>query len=112
MIKRSLRRSLPSATVPISRVRNISLFAMQVGVDPCASGAFVLLGRFVSARPIALGIPPQSGQRELGGRVLVLERIAKFLQGHTPNNSNLPLPPPVLPRWPHAKTSRPLPEAW
>src|ERR1035437_2062667 len=34
------------------------LLAMEVGVGPRTLGAFVLLSRFVSLLPIALGIPP------------------------------------------------------
>ncbi len=37
---------------------------MQVGVHPRTLYAFVLLRRFVGSRPIALGIPPQSGEGE------------------------------------------------
>jgi hypothetical protein len=55
---------LPRPTVPISCVALIAFLAMQVGVHPRTLGAFVLLSRFVSLSPIALGIPPQPGEGE------------------------------------------------
>ena len=44
---------------------------MQVGVHPRTLDAFVLLSGFVRSRPIALGIPPESGEgvRESGWRL-------------------------------------------
>jgi hypothetical protein len=59
---------LACATVPIRRVAIIPFLAMQVSVNPRTIPAFVLLGRFVRSPPIALGIPPQSGEgvRESG----------------------------------------------
>jgi hypothetical protein len=49
---------LPRPTVPIGCFALITFLAMQVGVHPRTLGAFVLLRRFVAARPITLGIPP------------------------------------------------------
>lgn len=49
----------------------IAFLAMKVGVDPRTIGAFVLLSGFVRSRPIALRVPPQSGEgeRESGWRL-------------------------------------------
>lgn len=39
----------------------IAFFAVEVGVDPGAVGALVLLCGFVGAGPVAFGVPPESG---------------------------------------------------
>ena len=52
---------------------------------PRAIDSFVLLGGFVRSRPIALGIPPQSGEgvRESGWWLGRGKGLAKFVQGHS-----------------------------
>src|ERR1700727_3430442 len=63
-VQRLPANGLPRSTVPIGCVTLIALSAMQVGVHPRALRSFVLLRRFVSPRPIALGLPPKSGEGE------------------------------------------------
>jgi hypothetical protein len=53
---------LTRTTVPISCVALVAFLPMQVGVNPRTILAFVLLSGVVCSRPIALGIPPQSGE--------------------------------------------------
>ncbi len=70
-IQRLAADGLASATIPVGCVALIAFLAMQVGVNPRPIASFVLLGRFVCSRPIALGIPPQPGEgvRESGRRI-------------------------------------------
>jgi hypothetical protein len=51
--------------IPVRRIAQIALLAMQVGVKPTTLGAFVLLSRFVSPLPIALGIQPHPARARL-----------------------------------------------
>lgn len=50
-------------TVPVGGIILIAFFPMQVGVHPRTFDSRVLLRRFVSSLPLALSIPPQSGER-------------------------------------------------
>ncbi len=61
-IQRLPANRLSHPTVPVGCVALIALFAKQVGVNSRTLGAFVPLGGFVRPRPIALGVPPQSGE--------------------------------------------------
>jgi hypothetical protein len=53
---------LTCTTIPVRRVVLIAFLAMEVSVDPRTLGAFVLLCRLVGSRPIALRVPPKSGE--------------------------------------------------
>src|SRR6266567_1868540 len=64
-LKRCARMLLPSPVVPILCIRDVTLFAMQVGVYPSTAGAFILLGRFVGASPVTLCVPPQTGEGKI-----------------------------------------------
>ena len=55
---------LASATVPIACVPLIAFLAVEIRMHPRAIPAFVLLRGFVRPCPIALGVPPQSGEGE------------------------------------------------
>lgn len=59
-LKRVSGRWLAGTSIPISRIRVVTLLAMQVGMNPCTVETFVLLSRFVRSLPIALGIQPQT----------------------------------------------------
>jgi hypothetical protein len=54
---------LACPAIPILCVAPIAFLAMPVSVDPRTFSPFILMGGFVRPRPIALGIPPQSGER-------------------------------------------------
>jgi hypothetical protein len=56
-------------TVPVGCLALIVFLPMQIGVPPRAFGAFVLLSRFVTQRPIALRIPPQPSEGESHRRI-------------------------------------------
>jgi hypothetical protein len=53
---------LPRAPVPVSRVRKVSLFAMQIRVYPCSRRTLYVLRDFVSGVPVTLGVVPQGPQ--------------------------------------------------
>ena len=74
---------LACPTVPVSSIALIAFLSMQVGVNPRAVLAFVLLGGFVRPRPVAFPIPPQSreGVRESGRRLGCGERLSEFVEG-------------------------------
>ena len=78
------RHRLASATVPIRCVALVAFLPMKVGVEPRSVHASVLMRGFLRSRPIAFGVPPQSGEgrRESGWRLGGGERLAKFVQGH------------------------------
>lgn len=61
-IERFSTNGLPCAAVPIGSVVPIAFRPMEVGVNPRALSSFVLLGGFVRPLPIALAVPPQSGE--------------------------------------------------
>src|SRR5580658_9609370 len=72
------------ATVPILRVALIAFFAVEVSMYPRTLDAFILLSGFVRSSPIALCIPPQSGERvrEFGWWLVRGERLAEIVEGH------------------------------
>ena len=53
-------------------------------MNPRTIASFILLRRFVRSLPIALAIPPQSGEgeSESGWRIGCDEGLAEFVQGH------------------------------
>src|ERR1700680_2692009 len=51
------------SAVPIVGVALIAFLAMQVGMHPRTVPPFILLCEFVRSLPVALGVPPQSGER-------------------------------------------------
>lgn len=55
---------LARPTIPVRCVTLIAFLAVKIGMNPTTLGTFVLLSGFVRSRPIALGIPPQSGEGE------------------------------------------------
>jgi hypothetical protein len=61
-MERFLANGLACTTVPISCVALVAFLAMEIGMNPRTILAFVPLSGFVRSRPIALGIPPQSGE--------------------------------------------------
>ena len=67
----------------------IAFLAMQIGVNPRSLEALILLGGFVRPIPIALSIPPQSGEgiRESGWRFGRGKRLAEVVEGHFQNIS-------------------------
>jgi hypothetical protein len=69
-IERFPANGLARPVVPIRCVALIAFFAVQVGMHPRTLNVFVLLRGLVRPVPIALGIPPQSGEgvRESGRR--------------------------------------------
>ena len=75
---------LACPTVPVRCVALIAFFAMKVGMHPRTLGTLILLGGFVRSLPIALSIPPQSGEREAEalGRIDCCEGLAKFVKRH------------------------------
>ena len=77
------RHTRLSARLPVGCVALIAFLAVEIRVNPRSLDAFVLLRGVVCSRPIALCIPPQSGDRvrESGWRVGRGERLAKFVQG-------------------------------
>jgi len=83
-LQRTLGWCLVSPPVPVTCVGRISLFAVQVGMNPGSCRAFVLLGRFVCLLPIAFGIPlhPREGKTQFARRLLPLQGIAELLQCH------------------------------
>src|SRR5579859_1128346 len=94
LLKQRLRNLLPfrllrfladwlaRSSIPIGCVGGVSFFAMQVGVNPRAVWAFVLLGGLVSARPVAFCVPPESGEGvgETLRRARVFQRVAEFFE--------------------------------
>ena len=62
LLKRPLGWSLVSPLVPVPSVGSISFFAVQVGMNPGARRALVLLCRLMRLLPIAFGIPPQPSE--------------------------------------------------
>ena len=63
VITGSIRRGLVGTLVPVSGILMISLFAMQVGMDPRRFlPLFLVLRNFVCAIEISLGIPPKGLQ--------------------------------------------------
>ena len=53
---------LTRSTVPVCCVAVVAFLSMKVGMHPRSFDTFVLLGGFVRSLPIALAIPPQSGE--------------------------------------------------
>jgi len=70
----------------------IAFLAMKVSVNPRSIASLILLRRFVRPRPIALVIPPQSGEgvRESRWRLCRGKRVTEIVQGHFES----PLSPP------------------
>jgi hypothetical protein len=64
VFERAARRRLARPMVPILGVGRIAFFSVQVGMHPRAGWALVLLCRLMSFRPVTLGVPPQSGERD------------------------------------------------
>jgi len=83
-LKRTLGWKLASSPVPVTRVGSISLFAVQVGMNPGARRILVLLCRFMGPLPIAFGIPPQTGEgkAQMAGRLFAQHGMAEFLESH------------------------------
>ena len=50
------------SAVPVGCIALVALLAMQISMNPRTVNFFVLLGGFVRSLPIALAIPPQSGE--------------------------------------------------
>jgi hypothetical protein len=75
---------LSCPTIPVGCVALVALLAVQIRMHPRTLDAFILLCGFVRSRPIALRVPPQSGEgvRESGWPLSRGERLAKFVQGH------------------------------
>jgi hypothetical protein len=75
---------LARPAVLIRCVALVAFLAMEVGMHPRAILAFVVLRGFVRPRPIALGIPPQSGESVCQSRWRLArgKRLAKIVQGH------------------------------
>jgi hypothetical protein len=76
-----------------TRVALIAFLAMQVGVCPRTLDAFALLGGFVRSLPIALGIPPQSGEgvRDSGWRLGRRDGFTEVVRGHLKYSLSVPL---------------------
>lgn len=55
----SLHTGLPARSIAL-----IAFFTMEVGMNPRFIDTFVLLRGLVRPLPIALGVPPQSGEGE------------------------------------------------
>ena len=72
-----------SPTIPVGGVALVALLTVQIGVYPRSLDAFILLRGLVRPRPIALGIPPQSGEgvRESGWRLGRGQRLTEFVRG-------------------------------
>lgn len=45
---------------PAMGIRGIAFLAMQIGMNPVASGYTILLGEFVGLVPVALGVEPKT----------------------------------------------------
>jgi len=74
-VKRVSGWCLAGATIPVLRVRVVTFFAMQIRVNPCTCGAFVLLSRLMRSRPVAFGIPP------LGPRIFGVALVSEGKNG-------------------------------
>ena len=61
-LQRFLADWLSRSAVPIGGVGVISSFAVEVGMNPGAIAAFVLLGGLMGAGPVAFGVPPEAGE--------------------------------------------------
>jgi len=70
--------------IPVAGIAKVAFLPVQVGMHPRASGTFVLLGGFVSARPIALGVPPKTreGVVEMRRWCGFRERVAELVDSH------------------------------
>ena len=81
LLKRTLGWRLVGPPVPVTRIGRISLFAVQVGMNPGTRRSFVLLCRFVGLLPIVFGIPPQAreGKAQLARRFFGQQGMAEFL---------------------------------
>lgn len=90
-IQRFSAHKFPCASVPVRSIALIAFFAMQISVNPRSVPSFVLLGGFVRLLPIALSIPPQSGEDECesGWRLVRGERLVKFVQGQLASPSHV-----------------------
>ena len=84
--------------VPIRCVALVAFLTMQVGMNPRTFDAFVPLRGFVRSRPIALRIPPESGEgeRESRWRLGRGEGLPEFVEGHVSILMNTVIRVPVL----------------
>jgi hypothetical protein len=75
---------LSRSLVPIRGIGRISFLSVKIRVYPGARLIFVLLRGFVSPRPVAFGIPPQSSKRiaQPCGRFISKQGLAELLQVH------------------------------
>src|ERR1700685_971483 len=64
LLQRPGGRKLVSPLVPVARVGNVALFAMQVSMDPRRRWSFLLRGNFMCLLPVTFCIPPQSRQSD------------------------------------------------
>ena len=83
-LKRIPGWGLSRPLVPIRRIGRISFLSVQICVYPSARLIFVLLRGFVSSRPVAFSVPPQSSKRiaQPGGRFISKQGFAELLQVH------------------------------
>lgn len=90
LIERLPANRLSCSVVPIYGVALIAFLAMEVGMHPRASDAFVLLRTFVSAIPVAFGVPPQpsEGVRQPDWRLGRGEGLTELVEGHNALNCN------------------------
>jgi hypothetical protein len=81
----SIGWGLVGTLVPVSGILVISLFAMQVGMDPSRFlSLFLVLRDFMSPIEIPLGVPPKGLQerRQAWRRYLLVQRSSQFVDGH------------------------------
>jgi len=83
-LERTARLRFPRTPIPIRRVREVTLLAMQISMHPCTCWTFIVPRGFMPPAPIPLRIPPQPRQRHANfeWRLIKTKRLTKFLQSH------------------------------
>jgi hypothetical protein len=87
MGERTRRYRVTGSFVPISCIRKITFFPMQIGMDPSAlTICFVDLNKAMSLIPVPTGVPPEGLQRmaPVLRRLCMLKRCLKRVDAHDP----------------------------
>ena len=84
LLESCIGNGFPCPSIPVGSVIPVTLFPVQVGMNPGTGSALIRLRALVSSRPIPFCVPPQPSQslREFVRRIGSPERLVELFEDH------------------------------